>query len=113
MNVEKFFIETNSVPADLLSKVSEFIELHYSSEKIKDKLIMIDFYYYLEKRYLDHYVLIFCDENDLFSIRSEKVTASLLLWEQGVLKDTEQWEKDLFVKEHGFFDFNFFIPERI
>lgn len=107
MSNEKYFRETNALWADLLIPLGKFLEHCYPS----DKCINVEFYQHMEKRHIDIYVLVFFNKNDNFTFLTEDVEASLLLFEDGRFVDTDKTDKDLFVKEHGFFKFNFFMPD--
>ena len=101
--------ETNSVPAEMLLKLSEFIRDKMPS----DKFISVDFFEETIKRHIDIYVLIyFSDSEDgLFHFDTEEANAALLLWEYGDFVDTSDLEKECFVREHGFYKFKWFYPE--
>lgn len=100
--------QTNSIAAERLIKLSEFIKTHMPS----DRFIMVDFYEEQVKRHIDVYALVYyVDDERGFSFSTEEVNACLVLLDGDGLENTSDLEKQAFEKEHGFYKFNWFYPD--
>ena len=99
--------QASIIPAEALIKLSEFLQFYYPN----DREVFIGCFEEAYKCSIDFYFLIFYTEDGSFHVDTEEVYASLLIWNHDRFEDTSDLEKELFVKEHGFYKFKWFYPD--
>ena len=103
MEETRVFDRENTVPADMLMKLGEYLSFHVEA----DSGVIIEFYSIRYKRKIDTFVLGYYPPQNIWSLQ-EPIKSFLLEWDGSKFVNTSEEEKKIFSEENSYNNWSWF-----